>query len=141
MTASQPLAEFFCAQAFESVAAYRTANRNARDNVYDIMVTADPAAALAAWLYPDGCLALDRKREAAARVAAWTRPAGMRARPTAGARRWTAQDDAAVFTGSVPEAATRLGRSEKSVTIRRGRLRRASGVEGVNGHHGGRPIS
>jgi hypothetical protein len=60
ITASRPLAEFFCAQALRVVGAYRTPNRNARDNVYNILVAGDPAASLAAWLYPDGCLALER---------------------------------------------------------------------------------
>ena len=127
VTASQPLAEFFCAQALSVVGTHRTPNRNTRDGVYNLLVAADPAAPLAAWLYPDGCLALERKLEkAAALVAAWTRPTGMRARPLAGARRWTAQEDADVFTGSIREAAKRLGRSEKSVNIRRSRLREAS---------------
>ena len=123
VTASQALAEFFCAQALEVAGAYRTPNRNSRDDVYNLMVAGDPAASLATWLYPGGCLALERKRQAAALVAAWTRPAGMRARPEAGARRWTPAEDADVFAGTIREAARRLGRSEKSVTIRRFRLR------------------
>jgi hypothetical protein len=123
VTASQPLAEFFCAQSLTVVGAHRTPNRNARDGVYNLMVAGDPAAPLAAWLYPEGCLALERKRDAAVAVSAWTRPTTMRARPVAGCRRWTAAEDAEVFTGSIREAATRLGRSEKSVNIRRSRLR------------------
>ncbi|MGY1833695.1 LAGLIDADG family homing endonuclease [Blastococcus sp. SYSU DS0510] len=138
VTASQPLAEFFCTQALEVVGAYRAANRNARDGVFNIMVTADPAASLAGWLYPDGCLAVDRKREAARRVAAWTRPTGMRARPVAGARRWTAQEDADVFNGSVRQVARRLRRSEQSVSMRRCRLRRAS-AGGIERRHGEQP--
>jgi hypothetical protein len=128
VTASQPLAEFFCAQALNVAGAHRTPSRNARDDIYNLMVAGDPAASLAAWLYPGGRLALARKQEAAALVAAWTRPAGMRARPVAGARRWTAAEDADVFNGSIREAASRLGRSEKSVNIRRSRLRRATGT-------------
>lgn len=126
VTASRSLAEFFCAQALEVAGAHRTLKRNARDRIYNPMVGGDPAAPLAAWLYPKGCLALERKRTAAALVAAWTRPQGMRARPVAGARRWTAEEDADVFNGSQREAATRLGRSERSVNTRRYRLRQAS---------------
>jgi len=123
VTASKAIAQFFCDQALTVAGAYRRSEPNTRDGVYNPMVAGDPAATLAAWLYPKGCLALDRKREAAQLVAAWTRPPGMRARPVAGARRWTEQDDADVFIGSVREAAVRLGRSEKSVNIRRWRLR------------------
>ena len=129
VTASQPLAEFFCAQALTVAGAYRSVNRNTRDGVYNPMVAGEPAVALAAWLYPEGCLALDRKREAAALVAGWRRPAGMRARPVPAPRRWTAAEDADVFVGSVREAAARLGRTEKSVTIRRIRLRTANGAQ------------
>ena len=126
VTASQPLADFFCAQALDVAGAYRSVNRNARDGVYNPMVAAEPAATLAAWLYVDSCLALERKRQAAALVAAWTRPAGMRARPLAGARRWTAEEDSDVFNGSLREAARRLGRSERSVSMRRVRLRQTN---------------
>lgn len=131
-TASRPLADYFCAQALSVAGAYRSVNPNARDGMYNPMVSGEPAAVLAAWLYGGVCLALERKREAAARVASWTRPAGMRARPPAGARRWTAEEDADVFDGAVREAASRLGRSEKSVSIRRFRLRRA-----INPQHSG----
>lgn len=127
VTASEALAGFFCAQVLAVAGTVRTVNRNTRDGVSNPMVTNEPAAALAAWLYPDGCLALDRKRESAALVAAWTRPAGMRARPLAGARRWTAEEDADVMSGSAREADVRLRRSEKAVIIRRFRLRRAAG--------------
>ncbi|GAB3316550.1 hypothetical protein GCM10027451_33550 [Geodermatophilus aquaeductus] len=126
VTASRPLAEFFCTQAREIAGACRTPSRNRRDDIYNPLVTSDPAASLAAWLYPAGCLALERKRAAAALVAAWTRPASMRARPLAGARRWTAEEDAAVFNGTLREAAARLSRTEKAVNIRRSRLRQAS---------------
>ncbi|MHA6631385.1 LAGLIDADG family homing endonuclease [Pseudonocardia sichuanensis] len=126
VTASRSLAGFFCAQALEVAGAHRTLKRNTRDRIYNPMVGGDPAAPMAAWLYPKGCLALERKRAAAALVAAWTRPQGMRARPVAGARRWTAEEDADVFNGSLREAANRLGRSERSVNIRRYRLRQAS---------------
>ncbi|TKJ28360.1 hypothetical protein [Blastococcus sp. CCUG 61487] len=123
VTASEPLAHFFCSQVLAAVGAHRTANRNTRDGVFNLMVAGDPAAEMAAWLYPDECLALDRKRQSAVLVAAWTRPSGMRARPEFGARRWTAAEDSEVFEGSVQQAASRLGRSERSVAMRRFRLR------------------
>jgi LAGLIDADG-like domain len=137
-TASQSLAEFFCAQSLDVVGAHRTPRRNTRDGIYNLVVAGDPAAPLAAWLYPDGCLALERKRRAAAFVAEWTRPTGMRARPVAGSRRWTAAEDADVFTGSIEEAATRLGRSEKSVALRRFRLRQATQVPAAHAPAGER---
>lgn len=123
VTASQPLADFFCAQALAISGARRAARRNTRDGVYNLMVAADPAATLASWLYPPGCLALARKRAAAESVAAWTRPPGMRARPAAAVRPWTPAEDAQVFSGPVRDVATRLARSERAVSMRRVRLR------------------
>ncbi|WP_336031127.1 LAGLIDADG family homing endonuclease [Geodermatophilus sp. FMUSA9-8] len=130
VTASQPLADFFCAQVRAVTGLERTVRRNTRDGVYNPMVASDGAAALASWLYPPGCLALERKRAAAALVAAWTRPPGMRARPVAGARRWTPDEDVEVMVGTVREAAGRLGRTEKAVALRRFRLRRAVSAAG-----------
>jgi hypothetical protein len=127
VTASRALAEFFCLRSLEVAGAHRSINRNTRDGVYNPMVTGEPAVTMAKWLYGDDCLALDRKREAAALVAGWTRPSGMRARPALGVRRWTEEEDADVFTGSVKEAAARLGRSESSVNMRRVRPRKVSG--------------
>lgn len=126
VTASQALAEFFCAQALDVAGAFRSVNRTSRDAVFNPMVAGEPAVVLATWLYGTDCLALDRKREAAALVAQWTRPPGMRARPEFGVRRWTPDEDADVFNGSVREVAARLGRSEQSINIRRVRLRRAA---------------
>jgi hypothetical protein len=128
-TASRALADYFCAHTLSVAGVYRTLTPNTRDGVYNPTVAGEPAVTMAAWLYGDACLALERKRKAAALVAGWTRPAGMRARPSAGARRWTAAEDADVFVGSVREAATRLHRSEKSVAMRRFRLRRAPAVD------------
>jgi hypothetical protein len=141
VTASQPLVEFFCAQALIVARAHRTASRNKRDGVFNVMVAGEPAALLAAWLYPYGCLALDRKRASAALVAAWTRPAGMRARPKAGARRWTAVEDADVFVGSIREAAARLRRSESSVNTRRFRLRKSCTRNAATQTSAGRHLS
>ena len=127
VTASQALAEFFCDRALDIAGAHRSINRNTRDGVYNPMVAGEPAVLMAEWLYGDAGLALERKRDAAALVAQWTRPSGMRARPALGVRRWTAGEDADVFIGSVREAAVRLGRSESSVNMRRVRLRKVNG--------------
>ncbi|WP_206340102.1 hypothetical protein [Blastococcus litoris] len=133
VTASEALARFFCAQVSAVSGARRNPARNSRDGVFNPMVAGDPAAAFAEWLYPDGCLALERKHAAAKRVAAWTRPADMRARPVAGARRWTAAEDADVVNGTVEAAAIRLGRTPASVSVRRWRLRGGGDEESGDG--------
>jgi len=52
--------------------------RNARDNIFNIVVTKEDACAVVSTLYPLGCLALPRKEAKARAVTAWTRPAAMR---------------------------------------------------------------
>ena len=75
VTASQPLAEFLCAQALTVVGAFRTPNRNTRDGVFNPMVAGDPAAPLAAWLIPTGAL---RSSESASPRRSWPRGRGQR---------------------------------------------------------------
>lgn len=121
VTASPALADFVCAEILGITGAVRTARPNKRDGVMNIMVSYEAAALLAAWLYRDARLALARKRRAGLVVAAWRRPASMRAARVC--RRWTADEDAAVLRMPIREAARVLGRTEKSVNIRRWRLR------------------
>jgi hypothetical protein len=122
VTRSAALAGFFCEQVESITGAHRTPRRNTRDSIYGLMVASDPAAQLAAWLYPPECLALERKRAAAIRVASWVRPAAMRARPVS-KRPWTSDEDDVVRRMTIREAAKQLGRSERSVNMRRWRLR------------------
>ncbi|MGA9873202.1 MAG: hypothetical protein WBQ44_18930 [Rhodococcus sp. (in: high G+C Gram-positive bacteria)] len=125
VTASARLAAYFCATVKTVTGAVRNSNRNTRDNVFSLLVAGEPGAQLAGWVYPPGCLALDRKRSAAVNVAAWVRPAGMRARPVLGRRSWTAEEDAIVASTTVRDAAQKLNRTEQSVNVRRWRLRNA----------------
>lgn len=122
VTRSAALAEYFCAQVQTVTGSIRTPRRNARDGVFNPMIVNDPAAELAAWLYPTGCLALERKRVSAVDVAAWVRPASMKARHLK--RSWTPEEDAVILNGGTQrELAARLGRTEQSVNLRRWRLR------------------
>ena len=75
VTASERLATYLCEVIAEVCAVRRTARRNTRDNVYNIMVTSTAAQALVAWCYYERALALPRKAVAASEVSAWTRPA------------------------------------------------------------------
>jgi hypothetical protein len=65
VTASERLARYLCDVMAEVCMVRRTAGRNARDGVYNIMVTSTAAQALAIWCYYDGALALPRKAIAA----------------------------------------------------------------------------
>lgn len=120
VTASPAIAEFAAAEILRITGTRRTVRPNKRDGVMNLMVASDPATMLARWLYEGACIALERKRSAAVAVAAWTRPQGMRARSTP--KRWTAADDAVVLQLPQREAARQLGRTARSVKMRRWRL-------------------
>ncbi|MEV4443359.1 hypothetical protein AB0K09_31060, partial [Streptomyces sp. NPDC049577] len=98
-------------------------SRNARDRAYNIMYMRENGVALAGHLYSPGDLALERKRSAAAEVAAWTRPACMK--PLQPRRSWTRIDDQILLkAATLDEAAEQLGRSKQSCHMRLWRLRR-----------------
>ncbi len=121
VTASPAIAGFTCAEIFGITGAARTVRPNARDGVMNIMIASDPAAMFARWLYEDACIAMKRKRKAALTVADWKRPEGMRARSNH--KRWTPAEDAVVMRASPEDASRMLGRTEKSVHMRRWRLK------------------
>lgn len=98
----------------------KKSSRNARDGVYNIAVFKEDAQAVAATLYTEGCLSLARKHDAAREIQQWSRPAEMRKQYRA--KRWTAEDDEVVLNHSTSEAAELLGRTVKSVNVRRWRL-------------------
>ncbi|MCX5170713.1 hypothetical protein OG616_22230 [Streptomyces antibioticus] len=80
------------------------------------------AQKLAADLYYDGCLSLDRKKAAADTLKTWVRPVGMRVAPPR--RRWTAWEDRVLLRLNDDAAAAKeLGRTRKSCAIRLWRLR------------------
>ncbi|MFD9724090.1 hypothetical protein [Streptomyces sp. NPDC059072] len=125
-TASTAIAEYLCDYSREITGAERTIKRNARDNIYNILYTNEPAVELAAHLYYDGCLALERKKAAAESLAAWTRPAGTQRR--APSRRWSVTEDLKLLDlGDPAAAAAELGRSESGCRQRLTRLRGAGG--------------
>ncbi|MER5767752.1 LAGLIDADG family homing endonuclease [Streptomyces sp. NPDC001985] len=100
----------------------RTAKRNARDGVYNLMYMREAGVTLAQHLYPADALALERKKAAAAEVSAWVRPPEMkRAGPR---RRWNpAEDHVLLSSPTVADAAALLQRSVSSCLNRRHRLR------------------
>jgi hypothetical protein len=120
VTASSAIAAFTCTEILRITGAARTVRPNARDGVMNVMIASDPAVKFARWLYEDACIALERKREAALAVSSWERPVGIRARGNP--KRWTPAEDAVILRMSTMGAAKILGRTEKSVHMRRWRL-------------------
>ncbi|MFE6330906.1 LAGLIDADG family homing endonuclease [Streptomyces sp. NPDC057840] len=120
-TASTAIGAFLCSYAEQVTGAKRTLRRNARDGIYNLLYTKENAQRLAADLYYEGCLALERKHRAATSLSAWTRPANMRVAPER--RRWSDDEDRVLLRlGDHVQAAKELGRTEPSCQIRLWRL-------------------
>ncbi|WP_460116432.1 hypothetical protein [Streptomyces phaeofaciens] len=121
-TASTAIGAYLCFYAGKVTGTERSLRRNARDGIYNILYTKENAQRLAADLYYDGCLSLERKKTAADSLSSWVRPAGMRVAPER--RRWTAQEDRVLLRLNDDAAAAReLERTRKSCHIRPWRLR------------------
>ncbi len=119
-TASGALKDFFIESCPRLIGAPRGRLRNARDGVYNLLVIREAAVAVARRLYYDGCLAIPRKLDTARHVQNWVRPPGMRvATPR---RPWSTAEDVVVLRNTIAEAARMLGRTPKSVNVRRWRL-------------------
>ncbi|MGV9892737.1 LAGLIDADG family homing endonuclease [Streptomyces sp. NPDC003395] len=131
-TASSAIASCACCYGKDTTGVERSVKRNTRDDVYNVLYMMELAQRMAADLYYPGCLSLERKRTAAEAVAAWVRPAGMRAAYTA--RRWSEDEDRILLKINSPSAAAEvLGRTAQSCNLRMWRLR--SGQVPLPGDH------
>lgn len=132
-TSSTAVGAYLCHYAKKVTGAERLIKRNTRDGVYNILYTKEAAIQLAEHLYSPGCLALERKRSAAASLASWVRPAGMKVRPPR--KPWTAEADRILLAApTLAHAAAELGRSQSSCQVRRWRL--VNGIEPSPPPHG-----
>lgn len=102
----------------------KVTSRNSRDRMSNIAVFKEDAQQLAAVTYYEGSLALPRKMEKAKQIAAWIRPAEMK--KIDNRKHWTTEDDRFVLAHSISEATQTLGRSAKSISLRRWRLRNSA---------------
>jgi hypothetical protein len=123
ITASQALRDQYIDFVSRVTGCRPNPSRNRRDNVFNIVLYAEAAQQLAAALYTPGTIAIERKVRAAETIKNWHRPSSM-LRVTFERRRWLASEDGVVMGGdSLSAIATRLGRTVRSVNIRRWRLR------------------
>ncbi|MFB6564635.1 hypothetical protein ACFCYH_38085 [Streptomyces sp. NPDC056400] len=103
-----------------ALAASRARRRSAAS--VGVKCSKEAAVELAAHLYYDDCLGLERKKAKAAELRGWVRPADMRVAPPR--RRWTPKDDETLLRLNDPAAAgVALNRTEQSCSMRLWRLR------------------
>lgn len=123
-TSSTAIAAFLRLYAQEITGVERVANRNTRDEVYNITYEKEAAQMLVADLYYPGCLSLGRKQVKADAVTTWVRPPDMRV--VHSRRLWTAQEDQVLLDANdAVAAAEELGRTELSCRMRLWRLRKS----------------
>ncbi|WP_431042880.1 LAGLIDADG family homing endonuclease [Streptomyces sp. P1-3] len=121
-TASSAIAAYVCHYFKRTQGIQRRPGRNTRDCVYNVLYTREAGVTVAKHLYYPGSLALDRKRESAARVSSWVRPDDMG--PARNRRPWMPMEDRFLLEApTLAHAAERLERSVKSCQARRWRLR------------------
>jgi hypothetical protein len=126
VTASPAIARFLCDTIRAVCGVARSARPNTRDGVYNILVLNLAAARLADWVwYAPDVLGIERKIEAARKVAGWLPPAEKAGRYQVVRKPWTESDDMIVLTHPQAEASRILGRSLSSVSARKWRLRAA----------------
>ncbi|MGW7411543.1 hypothetical protein [Streptomyces sp. NPDC054863] len=121
-TASTAIGAYFCFYGKKVTGAQRYIGRNKRDDIYNVMYQKESAMQLAAHLYYPGCLSLERKQHAAAALAAWERPTGMKR--VVGRRIWKSWEDTVLLKlGNAAAASIELDRTESSCSLRLWRLR------------------
>ena len=123
VTVSSAMASYFQDVILRITGVSRNSNPNARDGAYNIMVTNQAAAVLAGWVWnPDSSLGIERKRNEGRKVAQWTVPPEKRGRYGVERHTWTKEEDQVVMNLSPKESSKVLGRTMKSISIRRWRL-------------------
>ncbi len=126
VTTSDAVKEAYLAFLEKMTGQKRVANRNVRDQAYNLIVRVEDAVKIVSALYYPGCLALDRKLTIAESIQRWTRPSTMgrafRIQP------WTPQEDEIVLTQRLKDAVISLRRTRASVSHRKRCLRDAGRV-------------
>ncbi|MFG2771748.1 LAGLIDADG family homing endonuclease [Streptomyces sp. NPDC048350] len=123
-TASTAVAVYLCHYTNRTLGIHKLPGRNKRDGIYNVTYIREGAVALARHLYAPDAPGLQRKKTAAADVSAWQRSTDMPPARQFSKRSWTAMEDRILLsTASDEDAALTLGRTVKSCTVRRWRLR------------------
>ena len=99
-------------------------SRTSRDNIYQPVLYNEDAQSAIIKIYYSNCMALKRKLEKAKEVIQWERPLDIK-KVNFQRKRWEPWEDGILMDCSNQEAVANLGRSLKSVTIRRWRLNNA----------------
>lgn len=100
----------------------KTLKINKRDGVYNIMITKEDAIIFCNEIYYDGCLSINRKQKKAEIVKNWIRPENMR-KIDFERKKWTKEEDEYIMKNKEEDSVNNLGRTKKSIIIRKLRLK------------------
>jgi hypothetical protein len=120
-TKSEYVAVAFCKLVRKITGVKKTMNRNKRDAVYNFVVFNEDAQKLVHFLQYQNDISLNRKKLRAMSVLSWKRPDNMK-RITWDKRKWNLDEDTIVISLTKEKAAEKLGRTLKSVSMRKWRL-------------------
>ena len=96
----------------------KNANRNSRDNLYNILMFKEDAVKFCEMIYHEDCLSLNRKYNIARDIINWIRPIEMKKRISEN-KKWLKEDDEFILNHEIGESIEVLNRIEKSIKMRK----------------------
>lgn len=118
VTKSENLKQEYCKFLLDNFGIEKRINRNARDNVYNIIVYREDALAVSKVLYENAPIYLDRKYNSYLEIQKWVRTTKKLSRK----KFWTPEEDEYILSHTAKESAAYLNRTESSIRNRKFRL-------------------
>jgi len=122
VTSSTEIVQEFESFWFQITGKHKIFNRNTRDNVYNLMMTAEDAQNIVKTMYYANCISLKRKQNIVKQISKWIRPTTFQNRGHE-MKRWDNKQDDFILNHSIKQSVKRLKRTERSVKVRLSRLR------------------
>lgn len=117
ITVSDKLHEEFTRFLKEELNIIRVINRNKRDNCYVFSIFDEDAIRFCKYIYDGAEIYLERKYREYKKFSSWKRD-----KKKVNRRTWTKEEDEFIMKNTIKASAEHLGRTEKSVNLRRFRL-------------------
>lgn len=122
VTCSSKLAEQFVDFLYNIIGYKKMANKNKRDNLYNIMVTNENSQKIIEILYYKDCMSINRKYDSAQKILNWKRPINIK-KIDFERKRWTDYEDDYIINNDISESIENLKRTKQSIKMRLFRLK------------------
>lgn len=120
ITGSDKLHEEFTKFLKNELDIVRIVNRNNRDNCYVFSLFDEDAIKLCDYIYSEAEIYIDRKYKEYKNISSW-----QRTKKKVNKRTWTKEEDEFILKNTVKESMEKLGRTEKSIQLRKFRLKKS----------------